>query len=110
MVVMSRREKVEEILSKAKEREKDYEWAKAAKLCKRALSAVGKKDFLEKGQVLERIGYALYRAAMQAESVDEFKDGMRQVVASYEKAKGFYGKLSGQGEKPRTIRCDAMIA
>jgi hypothetical protein len=107
---MSRRVRVVEILEEAKKREKSYDWAEAAKLCKRALGAAGKEDYLKKGQIYERIGYALYRTALQAESVGEFKDQMRQAVAGYEKAKRFYRKLSGQGEKPRTLCCDAKIA
>jgi len=101
---------VDIILSQAGEREKEYDWLGAAEFYTKALSLVPETDFLKLGQVQERMGYAFYRAAMQAESVDEFRERMRQSVANYQKAKEFYGKMSELGKTPRITRCDAMIA
>jgi tetratricopeptide (TPR) repeat protein len=111
LVVMSRREKVEEILSKAKEWEKDYEWAKAAKLCKRALSAVGKEDFLKKGQILERISHCLYRAAFQAETQEEFRRQMQLAVEAYERAADLFKRgEEAKGSSAKILHCRAMVA
>ncbi|MFQ5758586.1 MAG: hypothetical protein ACE5IF_02785, partial [Candidatus Bathyarchaeia archaeon] len=107
---MSRRESVEEVLSKAGALEKKYDWLKAADVYEQALRVVGKGDFLRKGEIQERIGFCLHRAAMQAESVDEFRDRMRQAVENYEKAKEFYERLSERWKTPRILRCDAVIA
>ncbi len=90
--------------------EENYDWLGAIELRRGVLDLVSKTDFLTMGQIQERIGYDFYRAGMQAESVEEFRDRMRQVVGDYEGAKEFYGKIGGQKQKPRTIRCDAMIA
>ena len=101
---------VEQILGKAAEREREYDWLGAAEFYGKALNLVSETDSLKMGEVQERVSYAFYRAAMQAESVTEFRDRMSQSVACYEKAKEFYEKMSEPGKTPRIPRCDAMIA
>jgi hypothetical protein len=108
--IMPKSQSLQRVLALAKEKEKKYDWLKVAELYEQAIGAVGKKDFLEKGKIQERIGYAFYRVAMQAESVDEFRERMRQAAANYEKAMEFYGRLSGQSRLPWMLRCDAVIA
>jgi len=100
----------EAILSLAIERERDYDWLGAIDFYGKALAFVSETDFLKMGKVQERMGYAFYRAAMQAESQEEFREKMRQAVASFEKAREFYGVVSEAGKTPRMLRCDAMIA
>jgi len=100
---------VESVLSQARERERAYDWLGAAELYKNALGLMSEQDFLKMGEISEGLGYAFHRAAMQAESVDEFRERMSQAVANYEKAKGFYGKSAESGKTPRMLRCDAMI-
>jgi len=101
---------VESFLSQAKEREKAYDWLGAAEFYEKAIGLVPETDFLKLGQLQERMGYAFYRAALQAESVGEFGERMRRAVADYERAKEFYSRLSESGKKPLVLRCDAMIA
>ena len=101
---MSQDEFLQGVVAQAGEREKDYHWLEAIDLYNQALHVV------EKGEVQEKVGYAFYRAAMQAESVDEFRERMRQAATNYEKAKELYGMVGEQGKKPRMLRCDAMIA
>jgi len=101
---------VDIILNQAREREKEYNWLGAAEFYQKAFDLMPETDFLTLGQVQERIGYAFYRAAMQAESVDEFRERMRQSVANYQKVKEFHGRMNEQGKTPRTLRCGAMIA
>jgi len=69
---MSSRENVEGFLGKAGALEKEYNWIKAAELYKQVLDAIGKKDFLKKGEIQERIGFCFHRATFQAESRKEF--------------------------------------
>jgi len=107
---MSEPSSAEVFLSQVEEEERKYDWLGAAELYRKALNLVPETDFLKIGQVEERMGYAFYRAAMQAGSVDEFKERMRQAVATYEKAKEFYGKSSESSKTPGVLRCDAMIA
>jgi len=101
---------VESLLSQALERERDCDWLGAVESYEKALGLVPGMDSLKMGQVQERVGYAFYRAAMQAESVDEFRERMRQAVASYGKAREIYGRLSERGKTARMLRCDAFIA
>jgi tetratricopeptide (TPR) repeat protein len=101
---------VDMILGQAGQREKEYNWLGAAEFYGKALDLMSETDSLKKGEVQERVGYAFYRAAMQAESVDEFREKMHQAVASYEEAKEFYGVVSEEGKKPRILSCDAIIA
>jgi len=101
---------IEQILSQGKEHEKEYDWLGAAESYRNALGLVPEQDFLKMGEICERLGYALYRAAMQAESGNEFRDRMRQAVANYEKAKEFYEILSEPRKTPRMLCCDATIA
>jgi len=101
---------VEEILHQVEQSEKDYDWLGAAESYGKAINLLPEDDFSRKGDITERLGYAFYRAAFQAENNDEFRERMRQSVANYQKAKEFYGRLNEQVRTPRTFRCDAMIA
>jgi hypothetical protein len=107
---MSESSSLESILDQIAKQEKEYDWSGAAESYEKALALVPERDFLRSGEVHERLGYASYRAAMQAESPEEFKNRMRQGVADYEKAKEFYGRLSEREKVPRMLRCDAVIA
>jgi len=101
---------VEQILGKAAEREREYDWLGAGEFYKKALDLMPETDLLRMGQIQERMGYAFYRAAMQAESITEFRGRMSQSVAHYEKAKESYEKMSESGKTPMMVRCDAVIA
>ena len=106
---MSEASSVEEILGKAKEEEGRYEWLKAADCYRKALTAVAETDFLRKGEISERLAYAMYKAAFQAENSNEFKERMQQVVEEYGKTKQFYA-MGVESKTPQAFRCDAMIA
>jgi hypothetical protein len=71
---------------------------------------VPEDDFSRSGEVHERLGYGFYRAAMQAESREQFKKRMLEAVAHYEQAKGCYSRLNEAVKASRISRCDAMIA
>jgi len=101
---------VESFLDQAEEREKAYDWLGAAELYGKALGLVPETDFLKFGQIQEKIGYAFYRAAMQAESQEDFKIRAHQSVADYEEARKFYGRAAEPGQAAKMLRCDAVIA
>ena len=101
---------VEPILGQAREQERGYDWLGAVGSYKKALDLLSEPNFLKMSEICERLGYVFHRAAMQAESVDEFRSRMSQAVAHYEKAKEHYGRLSEAGKTPRILRCDAMTA
>jgi hypothetical protein len=101
---------VEEILGQAERLEKDYEWFRAAGSYEKALKLLPEDDFSGKGETYERLGYAFYRAAFQAEGNDEFRQRLRRAIADYEKAREHYQKLNDPKKTGIVLRCDAMNA
>jgi tetratricopeptide (TPR) repeat protein len=101
---------VKEILHQAERFENEHEWLRATESYAEALKLVSEEDFSSIGQIYERIGHAFYRAAMQAESPEEFRKRMLETIAQYEKAKACYSRLNGAVKASRTLRCDAMTA
>jgi hypothetical protein len=57
---------VEEILHRAEQSEKEYDWFGATESYKQALDLLSEDDFSRKGDVTERLGYAFYRVAFSA--------------------------------------------
>jgi len=108
---MSRREKVEETLCRATEREKAYDWVKAATFYEQASPMVGKKDFLKKGEVQKRIGYCFHRAAFQAETQEEYRRHMQLTVEAYERAAELFRRVEdAKGSSAKIPHCRAMVA
>ena len=68
---------VEEILHQAEQSETEFDWLRAAKSYEKALNLLPQDDFSKRGDVNERLGYAFYRFAFQAESKDEFRERLR---------------------------------
>jgi hypothetical protein len=107
---MSETSNVDEILGKAKEDEGRYEWLKAADCYRKALTAVAETDCLKKGEISEKLAYAVYKAAFQAENSHEFRAEMTKASVSYEEARATHEKSLDTGKMPRIYRCNAMIA
>ncbi len=106
---MSGNRSLERVLVQAKKKETEYNWLHAANLYIRAQTGVLKhKDFLKAGEFQERIGLCLYRAAMQAESREEFLERMQHAVEAYEKAYGFYERLVDEQSTAKKFRCNAI--
>jgi tetratricopeptide (TPR) repeat protein/KaiC/GvpD/RAD55 family RecA-like ATPase len=101
---------MEEVLNQAEQLEKKSDWLGAAGSYDEAMKLLPEDDFSRMGQICEHMGRAFYRAAMQAESQEEFSDRMHEALANYEKAKEFYGRLNSGVKTSRMSRCDAMIA
>ena len=105
---MPRDQSLQCILAQAEEKEKKYDWSDAIVFNKKALDqTLKRRDFSKAGEIQERIGFCLHRAAMQAGSQEEFKERMRQAVESYEEAYGFYEKLMDE-KSARIFRCKAV--
>ncbi len=95
---------MKEVLSKAEELEKKYDWVEAAEFYEQALRAVRKRDLSKSGEIQERISYCLYRGAFQSETQKEFKSRMLEAVRAYEKAAEAYEEV----EHARGLYCNAM--
>jgi hypothetical protein len=101
---------VEELLNQAERLEKEYGWLGAAESYEKALKLLPEDDFSRKAETYERLGYAFYRAAFQAQNNDEFRQRLRQATADYEKAKELYQSLNERKKTGIVFRCDAMNA
>src|SRR5713226_10050620 len=98
------------LLNKAKQQENEYDWLGATESYGRALGSVPEQDYAKTGRFAELLAYAFYRAAMQANNPQEFRERLEQAVAGYERARRSYGKSDEPGRTPRTQRCQAMQA
>jgi len=67
---------LESLLDEAKESEKKYEWFQATKVYDEAFSLVS-EDFLKAAELRERIGLCFFKAALQADTNDIFRDRMK---------------------------------
>jgi hypothetical protein len=101
---------VEEIQGQAERLEREYEWLSAAESYEKALNLLPEDDLSGKAETYERLGYAFYRAAFQAESNDEFRQRLRQAMLTYEKTGELYQKLNDPKKTGIVLRCHAMNA
>jgi hypothetical protein len=99
---------VEEILSEATRLEKEYEWLQASELYEKALGMVDEGDYFRRGEIWEKVGHSLHRAAFQAESREEFLERLGKAVKAYEVARGLYDKVSDERGTGRALRCGAV--
>ena len=97
-----------EVLGEAAALEKEYDWMGAKDLYERALSDVDEGDHFSRGEIQEKMGYSLRRAAFQAESREEFRDRMQRAIEVYEKAHELYEKLADERGAPWMLRCRAI--
>ncbi len=107
---MLKAQELEKILSQAEVLEKEYNWLEATVSYKEAIDIGASEDFANIGELHERLGYALFRAARQAERIDEFEERMHSATNSFGKAKASYASSDDSKAALRGLRCDAMIS
>ncbi len=96
----------ERILAEAKEQEREHNWLGAADSYKSVLDLFLGQE-VKSAETIERLGYALYRTARQADTAEEFRARIGQSMMRYEEGRDLYEKLGSVGRK---LRCDAMLA
>jgi len=99
---------VKGILGEATGLERRYEWLEASGLYEQALRLVDEEDYFRRGEIQEKIGHCLHRAAFQAGSREEFLEEMRGAVEASERAHGLYGKLGYEQRDAWMSRCGAI--
>ena len=104
--MVSKRGSLESLLKKAESKENEYAWPDSAVLYEQALSLVGKKDVLRKGEIQERVAYCLYRSSFQVKTQEEFSNRMLETIEAYEKAADVYGEV----EPAKNLYCQAMAS
>ena len=98
------------ILNQARTEESKHCWQGAADCYATAASAASAEDPFELAGIFENEGYASYRSALQAENSEEFKTRCNTAVECYEKASQHYLKSEKLRQRPKMVRCTAMIA
>ena len=99
---------IEDMLNRATEHEKRYAWREAARLIEKALKNVDKEDYFRRGEVQEKIGQSLHRAAFQAESRDEFLENIQQSIMAYTKAEKLFDKSKYEHKEAWMLHCNAI--
>jgi len=98
---------VEGFLLRAKDQERQYDWLGVADTFGKALKAVPGTEPMRIGSFLESRAYALYRAAFQSDSNEQFRERMWKAVECSGSAKSSFEK-AGHGEgASKELRCDA---
>jgi tetratricopeptide (TPR) repeat protein len=90
--------------------EREYDWRGAAEAYEKALRLASESRTPLDGDILERKAYALYRAAFQADSNEEFKTCIDSAIDEFERAKLAYSGSTNETPSPLAIRCEAMIS
>ena len=90
--------------------ERNYDWLGASSRYESAFSKVPESHSLTKGKLSERIAYASYRHAMQAETNDKFKKRIEQAYSRYSKTREDLRGVSDKRAVAFTHRCDAMVS
>ncbi len=106
-MALSQTPEAERVLAKAKEQEQEHNWLGAIESYKRILDLVVGQENAKRAETIERLGYALYRSARQADTGEEFRARIGQSTLRYEEGRDLYEKLGSVGRK---LRCDAMLA
>jgi hypothetical protein len=100
---------IEEILGNAAEQEKEYEWLQASGFYEQALDIVDEGDFFRRGEIQEKNGHSLHRAAFQAENREEFLERLSKAVEAYNTARGFYENVADEKGDGWTLRSEALV-
>ena len=98
---------MQQILAKASTQEEEYDWIGAVNSYRGALESIDKDG--GRGAILERVGYGLYRAAMQAENRDTLRERLYESIREYGKSVEFNSGLTSSTGKGRSLRSRAMI-
>jgi len=95
--------------NEAKESEKKYNWLDAKGAYEKASKlALDRKDYSEAAELNDRIGYCFFRAALQAETKEQFETRMRLSSEAYKQMYEFLQKIGS--EEARTNHACAMVA
>ena len=101
---------VDMLLCEAGRLEREYEWPKVIEKYEEAVTLASKYDISKIDDIFERLGNAYYRSAMQAESLEEFRNRIHLAIVNYEKSRELHEGLHEPERTPRSLRSTAMIA
>jgi hypothetical protein len=102
------KDSLESLLSEAEQLEKQYEWLQAAKLYGKAVILVN--NSVGGVEVLEKMGFNYYKAAMKAPTNEEFKNRMQLAIQTYKKGSELLKKKSEEHTQAKLNHFLALIA
>src|SRR6267378_7362707 len=88
-----------------KQENASYDWMKRASSYSDILNEDLTMKISKRSSILENLGYSLFRASMQSDTRDEFRNKIRRAIGAYRNATRTYRK-TGQGAQ--AFRCQAM--
>lgn len=98
------------LVDHAVEQEKRWNWLGASESYEKALKQTPDGDHQRTGDILERRAYAFHKAALQADTHEQFEERTKEAIECYTKAKRAYEGTSEPVAPGRKSRCDAMLA
>ena len=99
---------MENILKRAQEAEKKYDWLLATQGYEEAIFiATEENDWLKAVQLSDQLGFCFFRAAFQAEGPSEFREHIKLAVKAYEKGSGLL-EATGNGCQTWTQHVEAL--
>jgi hypothetical protein len=99
---------IQNLVNKAIEHEKKYEWIEASNLYDNALKIMDEKDIFKQGKIQEKKAHSLYRAAFQNEKKEEFFKGLKKAIDAYSSAHGLFKEIKDEQVLPWIFRCEAF--
>ncbi|MEJ2241576.1 MAG: ATPase domain-containing protein [Candidatus Bathyarchaeota archaeon] len=102
--------KVESLLEKAKEMTKRYEWLQAVDYYKKTSILFSKNNnFFKAGEIHEKIAFCYFRAALQAQQIEQNKFRANKAIKAHEVAINFFKKIRDQNKKARILHNKGWI-
>jgi len=106
---MSSTPSLQHLLSLARDKETTYHWLESITFYTEALtSVVTQNEYRTDGELSERIGFCYHKAAMQAETREEFTKRIEEAIRAYDTAHRFYEKMENEQKAGRILRCRAL--
>jgi hypothetical protein len=106
---MSKKQPLQHLLDCARREEAQYRWLQASQFYTDAVeSAAIQQDHANSGMIIEKVGFCLHRAAMQAETREDFAIKVEEAISAYDTAHRMYEKIANKQKMGRVFRCRAL--
>jgi len=108
MNVPSKKHGCDKWATRAKQKERRYDWFGAAIDYNKSVKAhLASKNFLWAGEVQRRIGLCFHRAAFLAETLKEFQKRIESATDAYQRGVEIFGKMGNRQREARISGCKA---
>ena len=99
---MMKGEKEAALLERAGVEEKRYGWLSAVDFYEKAFGlALKLEEFLKAAEIREQMGFCFFKAALQAETHEDFRSRMKLAAGAYERAAELFEKIEEEGKRAK---------